>query len=107
MPSGCRRSIRQKPRQKARAVAAAALLPTAPLTYLSPAAFVRYLSPAAFVRPMPSPAACGAGGQERDRREFFALKPLNQLTWPELARQYLCAATQYRQARGGCALHPA
>ena len=49
---------------------------------------------------MPSSAPCGAGGQERDRREFFALKPLNQLTWPELARQYLCAATQYRHCPG-------
>ena len=37
---------------------------------------------------------------ERDRREFFALKPCNHLTWPELARQYLVAVTQYRNCPG-------
>jgi hypothetical protein len=33
---------------------------------------------------------------EKDRKEFFALKPINVITWPEIAREYLSVVSQYR-----------
>ena len=33
---------------------------------------------------------------DRDKKDLFALKPCNSLTWPELARQCLVTMTQYR-----------
>ena len=33
---------------------------------------------------------------DRDKKDLFALKPCNALTWPEMARQCLVTMTQYR-----------
>ena len=37
---------------------------------------------------------------EKDRREFFALKPCNLMTWPELLRQFLGIVHMYRHSPG-------